>query len=401
MRVVQAVFGVFHHFELARELSRRGHLLKIYSTFPWRRLKREGLSRSVVETFPWVHTPEILLSRAGLENPWFFDLTGYVNALTFDEWTLRRIPECDAFIGISGAGLKTGKLVQRRGGKFICDRGSSHIRYRAELIAEEYARWGVPELAHEDPRDIEREETIYAMADALTVPSTYAARTYLERGVPAERLHVLPYGVLLDRFHKVADPPTDRFEVLYVGRVSLAKGVQYLLEAFARLPHPSKHLTVIGGVMPEMKAVLHRLPTDQVTFLGTVPQLQLKEYMSRSHVMVMPSLDEGLSLVMSQALACGCPVIGTNHTGAENLLTDGKDGFIVPVRETEPLTERLQQIADDVALQHRLSEQALLTVRNAGGWQQYGDGWESLLRELTGIAGQESRADGSKPGIAE
>ena len=51
MEVIQAVFGVFHHFELAHQLERRGHLKRIYSTWPWARLKREGLSRELVRTF--------------------------------------------------------------------------------------------------------------------------------------------------------------------------------------------------------------------------------------------------------------------------------------------------------------------------------------------------------------
>jgi glycyl-tRNA synthetase alpha chain len=86
MRIVQAVFGVFHHFELARELERRGHLETIYSTFPWQRLKREGLPRSKVQTFPWLHVPEILLQRQGIRSRWLYDQLGYANALAFDEF---------------------------------------------------------------------------------------------------------------------------------------------------------------------------------------------------------------------------------------------------------------------------------------------------------------------------
>src|SRR5690348_1229181 len=138
MRIVQAVFGTFHHFELARELNRRGHLEIIYSTFPWQRLKREGLPRDKVQTFPWFHVPEYLLQRRGIGGRWFYDQIGYSNALAFDKWTLRRIPPCDAFIAISGAGLKTGQLVQQRGGKFICDRGSSHQRYQEQIVSGEY-----------------------------------------------------------------------------------------------------------------------------------------------------------------------------------------------------------------------------------------------------------------------
>ncbi|HMH15822.1 MAG TPA: glycosyltransferase family 4 protein [Edaphobacter sp.] len=382
MRIVQAVFGVFHHFELARELDRRGHLSKIYSTFPWQRLKREGLSKDKVQSFPWLHVPEILLQRRGVRSKWLYDQMGYANALAFDEWTLRRIPECDAFIAISGAGLKTGAMVQQRGGRFICDRGSTHIRYRAELVEEEHLRWNVPEGSQDDPRDLAREEAIYETADVVTVPSTYSRQTYIDRGIPDEKLRVLPYGVLLDRFHKVGDPPTGRFEVLYVGRVSLPKGFPYLLDAFARLRVPNKHLTVIGGVRPEMEAVLARLPQDSVTYTGTMPQAQLKERMSRSHVMVMPSLDEGMALVQGQAMACGCPVIATTNTGASDLFTDGVEGFIVPIRDPQALTDRMQQLADDPALQSRMSEAALRRVHSIGGWTDYGDQWEALLKEL-------------------
>jgi len=384
MQIVQAVFGVFHHFELARELERRGHLKTIYSTFPWQRLKREGVPHSKVQTFPWLHVPEIMLGRAGVHNKWLFDQIGYANALAFDEWTLRRIPSCDAFIAISGAGLKTGRLVQQRGGKFICDRGSTHIRYRAELIEEEHLRWGVIEGSQDDPRDLAREEAIYDLADAVTVPSSYSARTYLERGIPPEKLHIFPYGVLLDRFQKVADPPSDRFEVLYVGRISLPKGFPYLLQAFANLRVPNKHLTVIGGILPEFRGVLEKLPKDSVTFTGTMPQSELKEWMSRSHVMVMPSLDEGMALVQGQALACGCPIIATTNTGAEDLFTEGVEGFIVPIRDPASLTDRMQRLAEDPALQKRMSEAALLRVHQLGGWQKYGDNWERLLQNLTG-----------------
>ena len=302
----------------------------------------------------------------------------------FDEWTLRRIPPCDAFIAISGAGLKTGREVQRRGGHFICDRGSTHIRYRADLLKDEYTRWGVPDDVHEDPRDLAREEAIYEVADAITVPSSYSARSYVELGTPPEKLHILPYGVLLDRFQKVGDPPKDRFEVLYVGRVSLGKGFPYLLQAFAELRVPNKHLTVVGGVVPEFRSILEKLPQDSVTFTGPVPQVQLKEWMSRSHVMVLPSLDEGLALVQGQALACGCPVIATTNTGGEDLFSDGVEGFIVPIRDPAALTDRMQRLAEDPALQQRMSEAALARVHHLGGWRKYGDEWETLLRDLTG-----------------
>jgi glycosyltransferase involved in cell wall biosynthesis len=102
--------------------------------------------------------------------------------------------------------------------------------------------------------------------------------------------------------------------------------------------------------------------------------------------MVLPSIEEGLALVQGQALACGCPVIATTNTGAADLFTDGVEGFIVPIRDSDALATRMQQLAEDPSLQQRMSEASLARVRNLGGWKQYGDAWEKLLQELTGIA---------------
>lgn len=384
MRIVQAVFGVFHHFELARELEHRGHLEAIYSTWPWARLKREGLDHAKVKTFPWLHTAEMLVLRSRIDMPWLRDQLGYANALAFDEWTLRRIPACDAFIALSGAGLKTGRLVQQRGGKFICDRGSSHQRYQEQLVNDEYRRWGV-ERPISDIRDTIREEKIYDLADAITVPSHFAARSFVQMGIPADKLRVIPYGVRLERFTRTGEPPADRFEVLFAGSVGLRKGVPYLLEAFAKVRHPAKRLRVVGPLNPDIKTVLDRLPRESVEFLGSVKQEVLAQYMSTSHVMVLPSLEEGLALVQGQALACGCPVLCSTNTGGEDLFSDGVEGFIVPIRDVAALTERMQQLADDSALQSRMSEAALRRVQGLGGWTDYGSQWETFLRDL--IAG--------------
>src|ERR1700730_377502 len=212
MQIVQAVFGVFHHFELARDLSRRGHLSMIYSTFPLSRLKREGLSRNLVETFPWIHTPEMLLLRAGIHNSRLLDQISYLNALGFDEWTLRQLRReqvPDALIALSGACLKTGREVQRRGGLLICDRGSSHPRYQEQIVRDEYQRWGVSRPVT-DIRDILREEKIFEIADAITVPSSFAARSFLESAMIPDKIHRIPYGVRLESFSRTGEPPADR-----------------------------------------------------------------------------------------------------------------------------------------------------------------------------------------------
>ncbi len=383
MKVTQAVFGVFHHFELAHQLHKRNHLQRIYSTWPWARLKREGLPHSLVRSFPLLHTTDYLLNRTALASPRVSSKLASWNTLAFDRWTNSQIEPCDAFIAISGAGLLTGHKVQTYGGKFICDRGSTHQRYQENVVADEYRRWNVP-LPLSKPHITIREEKIYALADAITVPSTVAKRSFVAMGIAQEKVHVIPYGVRLDHFTPTEAPPPNRFEVLFAGQVSLRKGLPYLLQAFARLRHPHKRLTIAGAVQDDIRNLLATLPTENVVFIGSLPQQELAKKMSASHLLVLPSIEEGLALVQGQAMACGCPVLATTATGAEDLFTDGEQGFIVPDRDLDALSERMQQIADDPALQRKLSEAALLRVKNLGGWDQYGETWDRLLHLLTG-----------------
>jgi glycosyltransferase involved in cell wall biosynthesis len=385
MRIVQATWGVFHHFDLARELEKRGHLLQIYSTYPWARLKREGLPHSRVQTFPWFHLTQLLVGRylPGWQSA--YNGLGYATTIAFDEWLDRRIPHTgvDALIALSGAALKPGKRLQERGGVFICDRGSTHQEYQDQLVNDELRRWGVDLPVSSSRAALRRREVaIYEAADAITVPSSFSARSFIESGIAREKVHVIPYGVRLDRFHPVTEPSAEVFEVLFVGQVSLRKGIPYLLQAFAGLRHPRKRLRIVGSVQPDFRAILANLPQNQVEFTGPQPQAKVAHYMSSSHVMVLPSIEEGLALVQGQAMACGCPVLASTNTGSEDLFTDGVEGFIVPIRDADALRERLQQLADDPALRHRMSEAALLRVQHLGGWSQYGDHWVSLLEKL-------------------
>ena len=383
MQVVQAVNGTFHHFDLARELESQGHLKRIYSTFPWMRLRREGVQRERVRSFPWIHTPWMIAQSYGLSPRGLSREIAQANVALFDSWVSRHLEECDAFVAISGSGLKSGATAQRRGARYLCDRGSSHIRYQRATLDEEYGRWGF-RGENVDSRTVEREEAEYAQADAISVPSEFARRTFVEMGVPAEKVWKIPYGVRLDRFRKTCEPPAESFDVLFSGTVSLRKGVPYLLDAFAKFKHPKKRLRLVGPVEPTMGSLLGRFDLTDVELLGRLPQEQLAQWMSRSHVMVLPSIEEGLALVQGQAMACECPLISSVNTGGEDLFSDGVEGFLIPIRSADAICDRLTVLADDLELRQRMSEAALRRVQRLGGWSDYGRQYAAFLKELTG-----------------
>lgn len=388
MKIVLSTVGTFHMFDLARELQERSALEAIFTGYPRFKLKDEGIPQSKIHTFPWVHGPYMALERKqwlGQRLIWAWER---LDQRTLDAYVAKNIPECDVFVGLSGSALGTGRRVHTRGGKYVCDRGSSHIRVQAEFLRLEHERWGIAQgllpASAVDPRTIASEEAEYDEADCITVPSAFTLRSFLSQGIPEKKLRRLPYGVNLKRFHPVGAPSLNRFDVLFAGAMCLRKGVPYLLQAYKKLRHPKKSLTFAGDMSTEVIERMKRLglwPDDAVV-LGHLPQPRLREVMSKSHVLVLPSIEEGLALVQAQAMACGCPVIATPHTGSEDLFEDGREGFIVPVRDGDAIAEKLQLLADRPEQRALMSMAALERVKSTGGWRDYGQQALSIYKGL-------------------
>ncbi|HEY8903019.1 MAG TPA: glycosyltransferase family 4 protein [Chthoniobacterales bacterium] len=377
--VAQISIGRFHHFHLARQLERHGMLEAIFTGYPRFKLRDEtGIPWEKIHPFPWLQAPYMMRGRFHLDGPRISREWEWWAKVTLDAYASVRLGKANRLVALSGMGLISGRKIQLRGGTYVCDRGSSHIRYQHEILRDEYLRWGF-EFPGVDPRVILREEAEYETADRITVPSEFVRRSFLQKGVPEAKVVKIPYGARLDRFRPVADPDPTKFTVLFVGQVSLRKGFMDLLMAFEGLRHPTKELLVIGGMSEEVRQLLRDRSVDNVHFLGNVPNAELPQYYSRADVFALPSIEEGLSMVMGEALACGCPIVATSHTGAEDLFTDGKEGFIVDIRTPKLLLEKLEHLAQDCSLRRRMGEAALVRVRSIGGWDQYGADFGAFL----------------------
>ena len=98
----------------------------------------------------------------------------------FDRYVASHLPPCDLFCGLSGSALHTGRIARSHGAKYVCDRGSSHIRFQDRILRQEYDRQGNP-FCGIDPRIMRREEE-YEAADAIVVPSTFVLNSFIEAG---------------------------------------------------------------------------------------------------------------------------------------------------------------------------------------------------------------------------
>ena len=366
MRVCIGSAGRFHMFDLARQIQRLGHLNCLYTGYP--RWKVDGLPQEKVKTFPWLMGPATLLGRWG-----FYGMQRQLNRWvieSFDHWMAKRVLPCDVMHCLSSFGLATHRLAKKRYGALtVCDRGSAHIVYQDEILAEECAHWGVP-YQRIDPRIVERELQEYDECDYILLPSGFTYRTFLQKGVPETKLAKIPYGVDMTLFRPIPKED-DVFRVLYVGTLSLRKGLPYLLEAIASLKLPNFELWLIGSALPEVLPFLAKYE-GQYRYLGSLPRTALYKYYSQGSVFLLPSIEDGFALVQAQAMACGLPVIATTHSGAEDLFTNGVEGFTVPIRSSEAIRERILSLYHNNELREEMARAALRRVQSLGGWDSYG-----------------------------
>jgi alpha-maltose-1-phosphate synthase len=141
-------------------------------------------------------------------------------------------------------------------------------------------------------------------------------------------------------------------------------------------------LTVVGRTAGRDCAALNRV-LEEHRWIPPVPHVRVLDLMAEHDVLLLPSLAEGFGLVITEALSRGLPVITTPHAGAADLMIDGREGFIVPIRSPDAIADRLTRLAEDRDLLAAMSEAALATARR-NPWARYE---ERILRIVAGATG--------------
>ena len=122
-------------------------------------------------------------------------------------------------------------------------------------------------------------------------------------------------------------------------------------------------------------------------WVGHKPQSELYKYYSQGSVFVMPSIQEGMALVQLQAMACGLPLICTTNTGGEDLIVEGKSGYVVPIRNPNALAERILYLYENPRIREEMSNMAINRSKNFT-WDNYGDKiiniYENLFKSFKG-----------------
>jgi glycosyltransferase involved in cell wall biosynthesis len=243
-------------------------------------------------------------------------------------------------MGLCVASLPAAK---RQGAVTLLENPQCHARHWYVAGVDECRRFGI------DPREhtklpsslIRRIEREYVLCDRIIVPSTVAYRSLAEFGLGDKTVVVTP-GVDTEFFSpRPRSEARPLFRACFVGRVELAKGAGYLLQAWKRLALPNAELVLVGDVKPEMSSLLRTYADSTVRTMGHLPPKELAELYRESDLFVFPSVNEGLAQVLFEAMSSGLPVVASDYSGADDLVTEGKDGFIVPARDVDRLAEAI------------------------------------------------------------
>jgi glycosyltransferase involved in cell wall biosynthesis len=191
----------------------------------------------------------------------------------------------------------------------------------------------------------------------------------VDAGIPSDKVVAIPYGVRLEEYFPVPKRD-DVFRVLCVAQLTVRKGIAYLLEAFSKAALPGSELVLRGAQLPDTKPILAQY-AGRYRLHPPLPRRQMRDLYSQASVLVLPSVEDGFGLVIGQAMACGIPVIATTNTGGPDLISDGIDGFIVPVRDAGAIRERLEHLYRHPDILAAMGRAALEKVCSLNGWADY------------------------------
>ncbi|RYG51574.1 MAG: glycosyltransferase [Chitinophagaceae bacterium] len=350
-KITIVVNGKFHSFDFAAELNRRGQLRKLISSMPYSVAKKYGIGRSMYVGLPVF---EVLkrswrkLFRRELPTMWY--------AKIFAKTASFFIPrDTDVLIGSAGYSKEFFENKKFAHSMKVLDRSSTHTLSNIELKKAAAAYHGTDFTPHADAF-IEREIEEYNIAEKILVPAEFVKDTFLANAIAEKKMIKIPYAVGTKKFDfDTSQRPAKEKVVLFVGQISPRKGTGVLINAMKLVikKHPDAKLWLVGvdtRIIPE-----EMFDQPWIKRWGILRGKDLwNKYMSAS-VFCLPSYEEGLAYVLTEAVHNQLPVVATHNTGGGEFITDNVNGFLLPAGDHVMLAEKLDLLLSDDDLRERMS----------------------------------------------
>jgi len=257
----------------------------------------------------------------------------------YDRSAAARLPGGDRLIAFNGQAVAQFRAAHAAGyGSLTLLSANSHLR----RVVAQHAR------AHRDyplegswaKRLLQRNLAEYAQAERIYVASRYTRESFLAEGVAEDKLTLFPFTP--DPRYEPADgaPASEYFEIVYIGSLTVAKGVPLLIDALARIPAADVRLRLIGGWASRgmrrfVQQACVRDPRITVSPGDPLPHLRA------ASLCVHPTYEDGFGYAPAEALACGVPVLVTEDTGMKDLIRSPADGLVLPTGDLDALTEAI------------------------------------------------------------
>jgi glycosyltransferase involved in cell wall biosynthesis len=260
-------------------------------------------------------------------------------SVDFDTRTAQRLPAAEHLISFNGTALAQFRAARRAHFESISlVSANSHLRRVLRQHAKAHRQY--PLEGSWADRLLRRNVAEYAEADRIYVASAYAWESFTEEGFPDDALSYFPLTPD-PRYAPGATPnSSSTYDVVYVGSLSVAKGIPLLIDAFRRLAHANMRLVLVGGWRSRgMRRFIEQAraedPRIEVSPGDPLPHLRT------ARLFVHPAYEDGFAYAPAEALACGVPVIVSEDTGMKELIDPARNGVVVPTGDLETLAEAI------------------------------------------------------------
>ncbi|WP_417813998.1 glycosyltransferase family 4 protein [Thalassospira alkalitolerans] len=262
------------------------------------------------------------------------------------------MPDAKILHGQGNYSLPAMRRARTKGMAIISDVTGQLAPIRKKQLADEYHHHG---LRYREISNLlaRRRMAEARFADGVFAPSDAVAAGLVDCGINASRIHLVPFtsslcDPLLAYDHGPSATSDDgTTHLLYVGNIAIAKGIRILIEAFRVLRHrlgPAITLSLVGPAHPCALAYLAKLPPGCV-WQGPVAHKYLPDHLLSADIFVFPSLSEGSSLAVLEAMAASCAVITTPDAGSP--ITHNQNGILIPPRDSEALINAITDLHAD------------------------------------------------------
>ncbi|HEY2906155.1 MAG TPA: glycosyltransferase family 4 protein [Vicinamibacterales bacterium] len=337
-----------------------------------RRRRAPSLTSSSIHSFPTIDAGRTLAAAVGWRR--LEDRLWELDDHRFASLAAQRAVDCDVVHGFEHAALELFRVARARRTKTVLYLSGVHPSFHDDIFDRAYERspqfkhtiaWRLRERRHR--RDARRIAE-YDLADAIVVGSSLLKRSLVQHSVPAAKIEIVPLGAApaAASVHDVG-PRSGGLRALFAGKVSFHKGCHVLLDAWRNVTSDPSVLTLAGH--SELPSAMVR--QRGVEAVGVLSQRELFDVMSRSDVLVLPTLCDSFGLVIAEALMHGVPVLTTANAGAADLIEEGVNGWVVAADDEAALGRRLAWCETHLDLLRAMRRQVSESAGARRTWDVY------------------------------